>query len=411
MRCTHAKKHCTILITHIKNKQKMSTSIKLTVMILVALVSFPCHAYDFESDGIYYNILSEADRTVEVTYLYSNADNKDAYRGSIKIPANVSHDSNTYTVTAIGREAFHVCTELTSLALPNSITAIESGAFLRCSGLTSATLSNSLTTLGDQVFAYCSSLTSINLPASLTTIGDIVFLNCSAMVNINVEAGNPMFSSFDGALYDRDATTILTCPAGKTSVAFPNSLTTVGVNAFRNCTDLTSVPLPGTLTVIENSAFTGCSGLTSITLPSSLTAIGIMAFSRCTALTSIQMQCMTPIECTPAFSADVLKNAILYIPQGTLAAYKAVEPWKNFANIEETDFSGVADIEAGEATSLRLTVSDGHLIIDGINDSENITISDMQGRTVYSGTARSIDGLVPGLYIIKTGRHTAKFSI
>lgn len=411
MRCTRAKKHCTILITHIKNKQKMSTSIKLMVMILVALVSFPCHAYDFESDGIYYNILSEADRTVEVTYLYSNADNKDAYRGSIKIPANVNHDSNTYTVTTIGRHAFLLCTELTSLELPNSITTIETEAFLRCAGLTSVTLPNSLTTLGDQAFTNCSSLTSITLPASLTTIGEIAFQNCSAMVNINVEAGNPMFSSIDGVVYDKDATTILICPERKTEVALPNSLTTVGVNAFRNCSSLTSIPLPGTLTAIENTAFSGCSGLTSITLPSSLTAIGILAFSRCAALTSIQMQCMTPIECTPAFSEDVLKNAILYIPQGTLAAYKAVEPWKNFANIEEMDFSGVADIEAGEATSLRLTVSDGHLIIDGINDSENVTISDMQGRTVYSGTARSIDGLVPGLYIIKTGRHTAKFSI
>lgn len=355
----------------------MSTSIKLMVMILVALVSFPCHAYDFESDGIYYNILSEADRTVEVTYLYSNADNKDAYRGSIKIPANVSHDSNTYTVTTIGRQAFLLCTELTSLELPNSITTIETEAFLRCAGLTSVTLPNSLTTLGDQAFTNCSSLTSITLPASLTTIGEIAFQNCSAMVNINVEAGNPMFSSIDGAVYDKDATTILICPERKTEVALPNSLTTVGVNAFRNCSSLTSIPLPGTLTAIENTAFSGCSGLISITLPSSLTAIGIMAFSRCTSLANIQMQCMTPIECTPAFSEDVLKNAILYIPQGTLAAYKAVEPWKNFANIEEMDFSGVADIEAGEATSLRLTVSDGHLIIDGINDNENVTISDM----------------------------------
>lgn len=411
MRRTHAQKHCTILITHIKNKQKMSTSIKLMVMILVALVSFPCHAYDFESDGIYYNILSEADRTVEVTYLYSNADNKDAYRGSIKIPANVNHDSNTYTVTTIGRHAFLLCTELTSLELPNSITTIETEAFLRCAGLTSVTLPNSLTTLGDQAFTNCSSLTSITLPASLTTIGEIAFQNCSAMVNINVEAGNPMFSSIDGVVYDKDATTILICPERKTEVALPNSLTTVGVNAFRNCSSLTSIPLPGTLTAIENTAFSGCSGLISITLPSSLTTIGILAFSRCTSLANIQMQCMTPIECSPAFSEDVLKNAILYIPQGTLAAYKAVEPWKNFANIEEMDFSGVADIEAGEATSLRLTVSDGHLIIDGINDSENATISDIQGRTVYSGTARSIDGLVPGLYIIKTGRHTAKFSI
>lgn len=122
------------------------------------------------------------------------------------------------------------------------------------------------------------------------------------------------------------------------------------------------------------------------------------------------MKCQTPIECTPGFSDDVLKNAILYIPKGTSAAYNKVDPWRNFWNIEEMEFNGVSDIE-NDNTTLRVTVSDGVLTINGIDCSETLTIYDMQGHTIYTGTARSIDSLAPGLYIIRAGSQSTKFSI
>ncbi len=68
------------------------------------LLPFVAHAYDFNVDGIYYDITS--DSTVSVTYLYSGSQNENTYSGDIVIPATVSYNSQTYSVTSIGGYAF-----------------------------------------------------------------------------------------------------------------------------------------------------------------------------------------------------------------------------------------------------------------------------------------------------------------
>lgn len=231
------------------------------------------------------------------------------------------------------------------------------------------------------------------------------------MVNINVEADNTMFSSIDGALYDKNLSTIIICPAGKTSITLPNSLTAIGAYAFDSCTGLTSITLPPSLTTIGDYAFSGCTEFLSITLPSSLTTIGLGAFAYCDKLVDIKILCQTPIKCDPGFSDYILKNTLLYVPQNTSAAYNKVDPWRNFWNIEEVDFAGVAEFEPDNDATLRISISDGVLSIDGIEGSESVIIYDIQGRIVYSGIARSIDSLTPGLYIIRAGSQSTKFSI
>jgi hypothetical protein len=98
-------------------------------------------------------------------------------------------------------------------------------------------------------------LTSVTFesPSSLTTIGNNAFMDCT----------------------------------GLTSIAIPNSVTTIGNNAFMDCTGLTSVTFvsPSSLTSIGTSSFSGCTGLTSITIPNSVTTIGGGAFRGCTRLT------------------------------------------------------------------------------------------------------------------------------
>ncbi len=63
-----------------------------------------------------------------------------------------------------------------------------------------------------------------------------------------------------------------------TSVTISEGVTTIGQNAFNNCSNLASVSLPNSLTSIDNNAFSNCSALTSITIPSSVTSIGHLAF-------------------------------------------------------------------------------------------------------------------------------------
>lgn len=123
------------------------------------------------------------------------------------------------------------------------------------------------------------------------------------------------------------------------------------------------------------------------------------------------MQCEVPIECDPGFSNEILKETILYIPTGTKATYEKVDPWRNFWNIEEMNFSGVDRIESDNNEALHISVNNGTLTINGIGNHENVTVYDMHGRIIFSGTSHTIDNLSSGLYIVKAGSQTIKISI
>ncbi|MDR3188751.1 MAG: leucine-rich repeat protein, partial [Prevotellaceae bacterium] len=81
--------------------------------------------------------------------------------------------------------------------------------------------------------------------------------------------------------------TTATSKTSLTSVALPNSITSIGYEAFRDCSGLTGqLQLPPKVTTIDYSAFSGCSGLTgTLTLPEGITTIGYWTFGRCHGLT------------------------------------------------------------------------------------------------------------------------------
>ena len=104
--------------------------------IFTALLLLCCTvatAHHFEVDGIYYNILSLSDKTVGVTYRGSNeASYSNEYNGDVTIPANVTYNSTSYSVTTIGKDAFEHCTSLTnitSLIPADKLFAIDSYVF------------------------------------------------------------------------------------------------------------------------------------------------------------------------------------------------------------------------------------------------------------------------------------------
>ena len=295
------------------------------------------------------------------------------------------------------------------------------------------TIPNSVTYIGWNAFLYCYSLTSMTIPNSVTFIGGYAFNGCSGLENIYVEPENTSYSSIDGILYSKDATSIIKVPATKNYVTIPNSVTSIEDYAFEDCSGLTSVTIPNSVTSIGYYAFEWCSGLTSVTIPNSVTSIGKGAFEGCRGLTSvtignsvtsigegafyfcdlktIYMQCEVPIECDSIFDDNTLKEAILYVPKGTKTAYEKVDPWRNFWNIEEMDFSGVDRIEADDTTGLRLVVNNGSLMIDGLDDNQSIVVYDVQGRVVYRGMNRIIENIASGLYIVKAGSQSAKIAI
>ena len=272
------------------------------------------HAYDFSFNGIYYNVLSEEDRTVEVCCnLYTH------YSGSIIIPERVLDGGKTYTVTSIESGAFSGCSALTSVTFPASLTSIGDFAFQGCSALTSVDLSStSLTSIGYATFYNCDALTSVAFPTSLTSIRGEAFRECVALTSVDLSSTS-LTSIGDDAFLGCEALTSVTFPASLTSIgdyAFlgcdaltsvdlsSTSLTSIGNYAFWECDALTSVSFPTSLTSIGNYAFWECDALTSVSFPASLTSIGYYAFKDCDALTNLTVD-----ESNPAFAS---RDNVLY---------------------------------------------------------------------------------------------------
>ena len=148
----------------------------------------------------------------------------------------------------------------------------------------------SVTTIGDSAFDYCDILTSITIPDSVTTIGAYAFAECDSLTSIFVDADNPAYSSDSrGALFDKNKTILIQYPIGNTnsSYSIPNSVTTIGDDAFCYCDILTSITIPDSVTTIGDEAFFDCYRLTSVTIGDSVTTIGDDAFCYCYSLTSV----------------------------------------------------------------------------------------------------------------------------
>ena len=106
---------------------------------------------------------------------------------------------------------------------------------------------------------------NFTIPASVTTIDYRAFRDGAGLTSITVEAGNALFSSLDGVLFDKNRTTLVRCPEGRTGrYTIPNNVTHIGELAFAACAGLTEITIPATVAAIGMQAFAGCTSLTEI---------------------------------------------------------------------------------------------------------------------------------------------------
>ena len=295
-------------------------------------------AYQFEKNGIYYDIVEGKAVVVSGDIDYS---------GDVVIPDSVEYSGQVYVVDSIGRNAFGNCDELTSVRLPEGLKAIGGYAFGGCSGLTSISFPGSLRHIDNNAFSGCSSLTSLSFPEGMTEIGKNAFKNCGRLetlsfpstmktidwsvfcgqceyeweectcdsikrvevkdiatwFNSNRIAGNHnLVVARNADLYvDGKLLTEVVLPDTMTrirpalfygckklrSVVFPKNLKVIGSSAFENCTEIDSLVLPQELDSIKGSAFARCENLVNVDFPEGLKSIGAFAFDVCKSLAAV----------------------------------------------------------------------------------------------------------------------------
>ncbi len=260
-------------------------------------------------------------------------DTKPTTPGAVSIPSSVTIEGSTFSVTSIGNSAFSYCSGLTSIEIPNSVTSIGNSAFFDCSGLT-----------------------SIEIPNSVTSIGEIAFYYCSSLERIVVENGNTVYDSRNNcnAIIETQTNTLL---YGCMNTIIPNSVTSIGNDAFSYCYGLTSIEIPNSVTSIGNRVFYSCKGLTSIEIPNSVTSIGERAFYYCSHLRSIKCHAVdVPVTATNAFN-NCPEDMTIQVPEESVALYQAAEPWKNY-NVTEIHLYQIGDyvVVDYEGYSLRYTI-------------------------------------------------------
>ncbi len=228
----------------------------------------------------------------------------------VTIPSTVTISGTEFNVTSIGSGAFHVCSSLTSIEIPNSVTSI-----------------------GGSAFSLCSSLTSIEIPSSVTSIGNNAFSYCSSLTSMIVAEGNTVYDSRENcnAIIETTSNTLI---VGCQNTVIPNSVTSIGDCAFGYCSSLTSIEIPNSVTSIGKEAFRDCSNLRVIKCHAeNVPETGFDVFFRCS------------------------YGIIICVPENSVEDYKAEHPWNNYYI---TAMSEISVIEY-----------DGYSLIYIITDEEN----------------------------------------
>ena len=195
---------------------------KFFSLVLMLITAINIFAYDFESNGIYYKILSKENRTCTVTSQSNTTGKK--YTGSIVIPSTVQdNNGEEYTVTGIDHYAFMDCVKLQNIVLPNTIQEVGVSAFQGCILLKNITLPQSVVKVGSNGFKGCISLASIEfgniekienhcldgcssienllIPNTVKEIGYDAFAGCNFLSNITFQSGHKKLYLADHNIY------------------------------------------------------------------------------------------------------------------------------------------------------------------------------------------------------------------
>jgi len=374
------------------------------VAVVLSAICNGLMAHDFEVDGIYYNILSESKKEVEVTFKDSFDPNNPEriYRGTVNIPATVAYRGGTYKVIRIGENAFHYCNELEKVTLPTGLITIGEFAFCECEKLGDVTIPTTVTTISDRAFAGCKAMKHVVIPANVTQMGDYVFDHCEGVESVRLEdSATDLPSGYWGVSYDFP--NVKTAYIGRNSggwaatfdwtfswyangklesVEFGPLVTeipwhfmytecfnvpsiTIGANvktisdgAFGGCASVKSVVIPDKVEYIGSDAFSGgfwqCEmSLREVIIGKKVKEIGENAFANCKKLEAVAVKNPTAYAIPEnVFEPTTYIDATLYVPTGKKRSYETTNYWSTFHQIVEGNYElGIATMNADDNTA------------------------------------------------------------
>ncbi len=185
------------------------------------------------------------------------------------------------TLTEIKESTFAGCSNFTNVYIPTNVKTIGKNAFLRCGGMTDLTIAEGVVTIGEQAFHQCSLITEVEIPASVKTIGNGAFNACSNLANVVLNEGVVTIgnSAFSGCRNLDKMYVKGTNEADVTngSIILPNSLETLGNQAFYNLQQIKKLTIGENLVSIGDATFFG-TGIEGELDLKNVTSIGTQTF-------------------------------------------------------------------------------------------------------------------------------------
>lgn len=185
---------------------------------------------------------------------------------------------------------------------------------------------------------------------------------------------------------------------------FFTGLTSIGASAFSSSNGkFRTVILPNTIRSIGDYAFSYCSKLNSITIPSLVTSIGSYAFSSCSGMTSIVSECTTPPTLGSNCFQNVNTDIPVFVPQGTIAAYKAASGWSAFTKYVSVKTSNWSAPTANDAIYIdaNYTLTADVTVADLYFASTDCKLTVPNGKTLT--VTGSIDATLASQLVVEDG--------